>query len=273
MANLPDHASDTSLTDPQAINLRFVGHATVLIEVGGVRVMTDPFLRHRLGPLERHGPRPDPGSIGTVDVVLVSHGHQDHFDPASLGALEGRPTVVVPRGLGPAGRRAVEGDVIELTAGERTVVAGMVITATPARHWISPGAPRAQPVGYVFGGERRIYFAGDTGRFPGMRELAGAVDVALLPIWTWGPHLGPGHLGPRSAAEALEDIAPAVAVPIHWGTLYPARLHHLWRRPLTEPGERFAEHAGRAAPDVDVRVLRPGHSTVVDRGRQSEADR
>jgi L-ascorbate metabolism protein UlaG (beta-lactamase superfamily) len=110
-----------------------------------------------------------------------------------------------------------------------------------------------------------VYFAGDTGRFPAMRDLAGAVDLALLPVWTWGPHLGPGHLGPRSAAEALDDIRPAVAIPIHWGTLYPTRLHHVWRRPLTEPGDRFAVHAARAAPEVDVRVLRPGASTVVGR--------
>jgi hypothetical protein len=61
----------------------------------------------------------------------------------------------------------------------------------------------------------------------------------------------------------LRDIRPATAVPIHWGTLYPARLHHVWRRPLTEPGERFAAHAGDLAPDVDVRVLRPGESTAI----------
>ena len=273
MANLHDHLADTSPADPRAIDLRFVGHATVLIDVGGVRVLTDPFLRRRLGPLERHGPRPEAETLGEIDLVVVSHGHHDHFDRGSLASLRGRPTVVVPRGLGSAARRAADGDVIELTAGERAVVAGIAIRAVPARHWVSPGAPPARPVGYVFDAGPRIYFAGDTGRFPGMRDLAGSVDVALLPVWTWGPHLGPGHLGPRSAAEALADIVPTVAVPIHWGTLYPVRLHHLWRRPLTEPGERFAEHAARVAPDVDVRVLRPGHSTRIGPGRQSGANR
>jgi L-ascorbate metabolism protein UlaG (beta-lactamase superfamily) len=96
-----------------------------------------------------------------------------------------------------------------------------------------------------------------------MRDLAGGVDVALLPVWTWGPHLGPGHLGPRSAAEALTDIRPAIAIPIHWGTLYPTQLHRLWRRPLDEPGHRFARHAAVAAPDVEIRVLRPGATTEV----------
>jgi L-ascorbate metabolism protein UlaG (beta-lactamase superfamily) len=249
---------------PPGTTLRFVGHATVLIEIGGLRVLTDPFLRQRLGPLERHGPRPDADTLGDVDVVVVSHGHHDHFDRASLGALRGSPAVVVPRGLGAAARRAVRGDVVELRAGEHAATGPLTITAVPARHWISPGAPRAQPLGYLLDAGPRVYFAGDTGRFPAMRHLAGSVDVALLPVWTWGPHLGPGHLGPRSAAEALRDIGPAMAVPIHWGTLYPARLHHVWKRPLTEPGERFAAYAGDLAPDVDVRVLRPGESTAMD---------
>jgi L-ascorbate metabolism protein UlaG (beta-lactamase superfamily) len=246
-----------------AVDIRFVGHATVRLEIGGVRVLTDPFLRARLGPLERHGPVPDAADLGPVDVILISHGHADHFDRASLAAVPGRPTIIVPRGLGAATRRAVAGTVIEVAAGDQVDLGSLSLTAVPARHWISPGAARAQPLGYLLDGGPRVYFAGDTGRMPTMRELAGSVDVALLPVWTWGPHLGPGHLGPRSAADAVADIQPAVAIPIHWGTLYPRRLHHVWSRPLTEPGDRFAEHAAARAPDVDVRVLRPGESTRI----------
>jgi L-ascorbate metabolism protein UlaG (beta-lactamase superfamily) len=249
--------------DRPALDLQFVGHATVLLDFGGVRVLTDPFLRRRLGPLERHGPVPDVDALGQIDVVVISHGHPDHFDRASLAALPGHPLVVVPRGLGATARDAASGEVVELTAGEQAHIDRLTITAVPARHWISPGSPRAQPVGYVLEADMRIYFAGDTGRFRAMDEMAGSVDVALLPVWTWGPHLGPGHLGPRSAAEALAELRPRIAVPIHWGTLYPTRLHHIWRKPLAEPGDRFAAQAARVAPDVDVRVLRPGESTVV----------
>ncbi len=251
--------------DRPDVILRFIGHATVLLEVGGTRILTDPFLRHRLGPLERHGPVPDPDSFGDVDLVLISHGHPDHFDRASLAAIPGRPTVIVPRGLGPVARTWVRGEVREMAAGDREVLAGVTLEPVPARHWIGPAAPRAQPQGYVIGAGRRIWFAGDTGRFPAMRQLAGTIDVALLPVWTWGPHRGPGHLGPRSAAEVLAEIGAPVAVPIHWGTLYPRRLHRLWRGPLTEPGDRFAAHAASLAPDAEVRVLRPGDVTAVAR--------
>ena len=243
-----------------AIDVRFVGHATVLLAVGGLRILTDPFLRDRLGPLERHGPMPEPEALGDIDIVVISHGHQDHFDLASLGALQGRPTIVVPRGLGERARRAVRGDVIEVSVGERLDLGGPRITAVPARHWVAPGAPRAQPQGYVLDLGARIYFAGDTGRLPAMGRFAGAVDLALLPVWTWGPHLGPGHLGPRAAAEVLAEIGAAAAVPIHWGTLYPRRLHRVWSRPLDEPGERFRTHAGHFAPAADVRLLRPGET-------------
>ena len=246
-----------------AVNIRFVGHATVLLEVGGIRILTDPFLRRGLGPLERHGPLPDPDALADVDVILISHAHPDHFDRASLAMIHSRAMVVVPRGLGAVARRWVRGDVQELAVGERLSVGPSSIEAVPARHWVAPGAPRAQPQGYLVDAGTRIWFAGDTGQFPALQRLAGRVDAALLPVWTWGPHLGPGHLGPRSAAEVLASIGAPVAVPIHWGTLYPRRLHHLWRGPLTEPGDRFSAHAARLAPDADVRVLRPGEATIV----------
>jgi L-ascorbate metabolism protein UlaG (beta-lactamase superfamily) len=244
------------------IKVTFLGHATTLIEIGGKRVLTDPFLRTRLGPLQRHGPLPHPGAL-EVDVVLVSHGHRDHFDRPSLESLPGRPTIVVPQGLGRMLRGGSIGEVVEVQAGATADAAGVRLGAVPARHWISPRGPRAQPIGYVLDAGSRVYFAGDTGRFPAMADLVDGVDLALLPVWTWGPHLGPGHLGPRSAAEVARDIAARTVIPIHWGTLYPRELHRVWHRPLQEPGDRFAAFAAELAPDVDVRVLRPGESTTI----------
>jgi L-ascorbate metabolism protein UlaG (beta-lactamase superfamily) len=251
--------------DRGTIVIRFVGHATVLLELGGLRILTDPFLRHRLGPLERHGTPPDPASLADVDVVLISHAHPDHLDRGSLAMLGSNPTILVPPGLGKVISRWGHPHVREIAVGDRFDMESAYVEAVPARHWLTPGAPRALPQGYVINAGARIWFAGDTGRFPEVHRLVGSVDVALLPVWTWGPHRGPGHLGPRSAAEVLGQIEARVAVPIHWGTLYPRRLDRVWRGPLNEPGPRFAAHAKRLAPGADVRVLRPGESTIIGR--------
>ena len=255
--------ADPPTPERPVLELRFIGHATVLLEVAGVRILTDPFLRGGLGPLQRHGPVPDPRAFEELDLVLISHAHRDHFDPRSLATLPGHPTVIVPRGLATATRRWVDGNVVELSAAERYRFGEVMVEAVPARHWMTPGGPRAHPQGYLIDGGTRVWFAGDTGRFDALGDLAGRVDVALLPVGTWGPHLGPGHLGPRSAAEVLAMIGAPIAIPIHWGTLYPRRLHRLWRAPLAEPGDRFAAHAARVAPRSQVRVLRPGESTRV----------
>ncbi|MGH3016639.1 MAG: MBL fold metallo-hydrolase, partial [Gaiellaceae bacterium] len=114
-------------------------------------------------------------------------------------------------------------------------------------------------LGYVIAGSQVVYFAGDTELFPEMAELADHVDVALLPIWGWGPRLGPGHLDPESAADALALVRPRLAVPIHWGTYYP--LTSVRRSPpafLEEPLERFRRAAAERAPAVDLRVLPVG---------------
>lgn len=245
------------------VTVRFLGHATVVIETPGGRLITDPFLRSRLGPLRRHGPLPDPLTIGPIDAVLVSHAHPDHFDPASVRRLDGDPLVVVPRGLGRAARRTGR-RTVELAVGQSANLAdGWRATAVPARHWRWIAAPGAATIGYLVerAGEPGIWFAGDTGPSAAFAAFAGRVDAALLPVASWGPHLGPGHLSPRSAAEAARDVRARVAVPIHWGTLYPAGLEARHGSPLTEPANRFARWAGRIAPELDVRVLRPGEAT------------
>ena len=258
--------ADPAGLDRTRIDLQFVGHATALIEVAGIRILTDPFLRDRLGPLERHGPLPDPANLGRIDVVLISHGHPDHFDRSSLSVIGGRPVVIVPRGLGRVARRWLDTDVREMVPGDQEQFGDLSIEAVPARHWVTPGAVRAEPQGYLLDAGPRIWFCGDTGRLPADRRPSGSIDVALVPVWTWGPHRGPGHLGPRSAAEMLRDVDARFAVPIHWGTLYPRRLHRLWKSPLTEPGDRFARHAASLAPRADVRVLRPGDATTIRLG-------
>lgn len=248
-----------------AIGVRYIGHGTVLLDLPGIRLLTDPFLRSGLGPLRRHGPVPQPGAIGPIGFVAISHAHPDHFDPGSLRALDGDPLVIVPRGLGGTARR-IGLRAREVEVGERVSIGPQwTITAVPARHWRWPAAWRAATIGYLLEGPSGgIYFAGDTGPFPAMEELAGRVDIALLPVGSWGPHLLPGHLSPRAAAEVARRVGARVAIPIHWGTLYPRTLERVLGHRLTEPASRFATWTARLVPELDVRVLQPGEATVVE---------
>ena len=102
-----------------------------------------------------------------------------------------------------------------------------------------------------------MYFPGDTDLDPAMADLRGSIDLALVPIWGWGRSVGAGHLDPARAAVAIALIAPAVAIPIHWGT-FRLRLFAGRSRDLQRPVIEFAELAKRHAPGVEVRVLAPG---------------
>ena len=246
------------------LRLTYVGHATVLIELDGVRLLTDPVLGARLGPLRRMGQPPDPARLGLVDGVLISHGHPDHFSQESLRAVSGDPLIVVPRGLGtPAARSGRQ--IREVDRNERVDFGGVRVTAVPARHgrWLRHRT--ARPMGYLIEGSRRVYFAGDTALYPGMAGLAGRVDVALLPVGRWGPPRGPTRLDPSTAVDAAARVGATVAIPIHWGTLYvPGFAAGRWGWGSFEAGDAFADEAAARLPELDVRVLRPGESTDLD---------
>ena len=239
--------------------ITWIGHATVLIELDGARVLTDPVLGGWAGPLRRMAPSPAPeASAANADVVLVSHLHADHADLPSLRRLE-RARTVVPHGAGEwLGKRGIP-DVTELRPGEELQAGPLRVEATFAAHQgrRHPLAIDVPPVGFVVRGSRTVYFAGDTDRFVAMADLAGTIDVALLPVWGWGRSLGPGHLDPERAAQAAARIAPRVAIPIHWGTFsLPGPFPRL--SDPRAPARAFATAVARIAPAVDVRVLQPG---------------
>jgi len=244
--------------------LTWLGHATVLCELDGVRVLTDPLLRRRAAHLVR-AHEPQTQRLGDIDVVLISHVHFDHLDLPSLDLLPRATKLVVPSGAGPLVRRRGFADVAELMAGDVIEVNDVVIQATHADHRANRGpiGVSAPSLGFLLtGNSSTIYFAGDTGLFDGMGELTPSLDVALLPVAGWGPRLPPGHLDPESAAEALRLLRPRFAVPIHWQTFWPLYRRGPYPQSL-EAGTLFAERAAELAPEVAVTVLEVGERWTI----------
>jgi L-ascorbate metabolism protein UlaG (beta-lactamase superfamily) len=261
----------------QGLAMRFLGHSTVRMELAGRVVLTDPVLTPGIGPLRRVGPVPEPDVYADTDLVLVSHLHGDHLHLPSLRRLPRTARVVVPRGAGSWLRRRGVRNVEELAPGEELEHEGLRVHGVHAEHSghrfgpRSTHGPQARAMGHLVEAEgRRIYVAGDTDLYRSMADL-GAPDVALLPVWGWGPALGPGHLDPVRAAEAVELIRPRVAVPVHWGSLAIAGLPRLpgpagdrMRRLLVEPPREFAARVAAGGSGTRVLVTEPGMPVVND---------
>jgi L-ascorbate metabolism protein UlaG (beta-lactamase superfamily) len=232
-------------------SVTWLGHSTTVVEIDGVRFLTDPLLRRRVAHLRRDR-SVDLDALGSIDALLVSHTHYDHLDFASLARLDRSMTAIAPLGAGSMLRRRGFTDVVEAIAGDAVHVGPIVVDVVHAEH----GEVRrvlgikTPALGFVLRGSRSVYFAGDTDLFPAMSDLA-PLDVAVLPIAGWGSRIPAGHLDPRRAAYALQLLRPSYAVPVHWGTFRTP----FGPAPNDRPAQEFAALAAEFAPHVDVRVL------------------
>jgi L-ascorbate metabolism protein UlaG (beta-lactamase superfamily) len=246
------------------VGLTFFGHSTVGVDIGGTTFLTDPILRRYVTILKWVAPKPAIDELRAASAVLISHLHYDHLDLPSLALLGKERTLLAPEGaegfLSKHGFR----NVVPMRPGRTVDVSGIAVTATEAEHdgRRRPGGPRGPALGYVLeGGGSRVYFAGDTDLFPGMEDIAGGLDVALIPVWGWGRSIGPGHLDPARAAEAAGILQPGLAVPIHWGAMRPSwerRAAATWNR----PAEEFDQEVRRRDLGLTVAVMQPGTSVT-----------
>ena len=245
------------------ICITWIGHASFLIQGPHGNILVDPNwanwllvvrrLRHA-GLAHHHLP--------TIDLVLITHAHFDHLNRKSLRQIAANQPIVVPAGVGDLVHGLGFEKVYEINWWERLRFPGAAITFVPAKHW---GARKVTDHhrgygGYVIDmGGRTIYHAGDSGYFPGFREIGKKFrpEVALLPIGAYhGPKFGENHMTPEQALRAFGDLRSKFLVPMHFGT------YRLSYEPLHEPPQRLMEEATRAGRLSDVRFLIEGMPTL-----------
>jgi N-acyl-phosphatidylethanolamine-hydrolysing phospholipase D len=278
------HAVAMPRAAPGEVRVTWVGHATFLLQAGGVNLLTDPHWSRRASPTQRLGPArfQRPGipfdELPPIDAVLLSHDHFDHLDHGTVERLRDRFGARL-RWITPLGYRGWFDDlgmpVTELDWWDDTVIErpeGPVrVVCTPAQHWTrrtlrETNARLWASYAVLPAGGGRIYFGGDSGYFRGYREIGerhGPFDLALLPIGAYDPRwfMAPAHMNPEEAVRAWRDLGGRGAfVPMHWGTF---RLTD--EDPLEPPVRLRAAWAAEALPPADLRVLRHGETLVLDR--------
>lgn len=255
---------------PIASGLRatWLGHSTVLLEVDGLRVLTDPVWSERISPFgvaapRRFQPVPIPVTdVPELDAIVISHDHFDHLDRGTIEALAGRtPPFVVPLGVGmyleawgiPPER------VIELDWWESIAIRGVMITATPSQHFSGRVGNRNKTLWASFVIEtanRRVFFSGDTAltpEFEQVRERFAPFDLVMLEVGGFHPSWDHVHLGPDNALEALRLLGGGPFMPVHWGTFNLAL--HAW----DYPAERlYEQHVELLMPQLGA-PFEPGH--------------
>ena len=248
------------------LHATWLGHSTVLLDIDGTKILTDPVWGDRASPVSWAGPRrfqtaPVPfENLPVPQIVVISHNHYDHLDRSAILRMKNWNTrFVVPLGVGAYLKRwgIPEYRITELDWWEKILLGSLEITCTPARHASGRGLfdkDKTLWAGYAFRSARhRVYFSGDTGLFPGLADIGarlGPFDLTLIETGAYDQAWPDWHLGPEQAVEAHALVQGRVMLPIHWGTFKLGA--HGW----TEPVERVLAAARLAG--IAVVVPRPG---------------
>jgi L-ascorbate metabolism protein UlaG (beta-lactamase superfamily) len=249
-------AADYAAPPASGLRATWIGHATVLVELDGQRILVDPIFSQRSSPFDFVGPErftPPPIALAALPEILavvISHDHYDHLDMATIVALAKRGAhFVVPLGIGAHLERwgVARERVRELDWNEHTELKGLRFTATPGRHYSGRGLFDTDATLWatwvIAGPQHRVFFSGDTGYSSLFRQLGarfGPFDLTLIKIGASDPTWQQIHMSPEEAVRVHSDVRGRLLLPIHWGTFNLA--NHAW----SEPAERLLV-AARAA--------------------------
>lgn len=246
------------------LQLVWFGHASVLVEIDGVRIMTDPVLSQRaspfpfLGPRRLHAPPIALAQLAGIDAVVISHDHYDHLDMATVQHLA-RSGTHFYTGLG-VGAHLERWDVParqihELDWWQSAEIKGVRIHSTPARHYAgrrSMDNATLWASWMIRGPRHAVYYSGDTGYTPHFGEIRrrlGAPDVALMKVGAYGRTWLDIHMDPESAVQAHVDLGARVMLPVHWATFNLS--YHAWDEPIERT---LTAAAARGAAVITPRV-------------------
>lgn len=238
------------------LKVTWFGHSTCLIEIDGLRVLTDPIFSHRASPFTFMGPRSfemdrtmDIEELPQVDIVVISHDHYDHLDYETISALKaGKCLFYVPLGVGNHLKRwGVEPSrVFELDWWQGIKAGVLTLTATPSRHFSGRTLTNRDETLWaswvIEGKEKKIFFSGDSGYFDGFREIGeryGPFDLTLMESGAYNEDWADIHMMPEDSVQAHRDIGGKFLLPIHWGKFDLST--HSWN----EPVERLLKEADR----------------------------
>lgn len=235
VAALPFAPGPVPEAGPDTVSVTWAGHASWVVRIGGLTVLTDPVWSRRIPATP---PRVTPvgvpwAGLPPVDAVVISHNHYDHLDAPTLKRLPRATELLVPAGLGVWCRRRGFSRVTELDWWEAAELGGVRFDFVPAHHWSRRSltdACRSLWGGWVLSDAagRRVYFAGDTGYGPCFREIGRAhpgIELALLPIGAYAPRrlLSCAHIDPEEAVRAFLDLGAQAMAPMHWATFLLSR--------------------------------------------------
>ncbi|UTR08652.1 MBL fold metallo-hydrolase [Evansella sp. LMS18] len=211
----------------EAFSLTWIGHATFLIQMDGLNILTDPVWAKRMGVQKR---LTEPGlaqeELPEIDIVVISHGHYDHLDFRSIRKLKGEPTFYVPEGLKSAFTRRGYKKVTEANWWDTFEAGGIKLSFVPAQHWTKRTITDTNTShwgGWIFedSSGQSVYFVGDTGYFRGFQDIGEKfeTDIVLMPIGAYEPEwfMKVSHINPEDAVKAFLELKGKKFVPMHYG--------------------------------------------------------
>jgi L-ascorbate metabolism protein UlaG (beta-lactamase superfamily) len=264
------HEFDYPALAPSALRIIWMGHASVLVEIDGYRILTDPVWSERASPVTWAGPKRFHqvpialSALPKLDAVLISHDHYDHLDMTTTQALAARGTkFLVPLGVGAHLERwgVPPSQFTEMDWGEETHLGNLTIVAAPARHYSGRSPFRLNETLWsswvILGPVHRVFYSGDTGysdHFKRIGDNYGSFDVTLMKVGSSDPSWVDIHMTPEEAVQAHLDVAGRVLIPVHWGTFNLA--FHSWNEPI--------ERTVAAATRNGVQLVVPEPGQIVD---------